>query len=164
MLQSRIHPLKPEFTFAGFTFPRYVATLPTGTMKARVSQRKPPMTGDYYHAPTPNNRAGIGFYLSDSDGCPFSLRHQWCDEVHGAYIDHRGWFADDYQDTKYRGIVFRLPHGRGFLAGYSMGENMLSSVDFYVYRDAVDAAYAADALAEQAADREREYVDQTEGA
>lgn len=164
MLDTRIRPLKPEFTFAGFTFPRYVATLPTGSMRARISRRKPAFTGDYYHAPKPNNRDGIAFYLTAGDGCPFSLRHQWCDEVSGVRIRHTGWFADDYQDTKYRGLVFRLPHGRGFLAGYSMGEQMASSVDFYLYRDEVDAAYAADALAQQAADREREYLAETEGA
>lgn len=88
MLQSKLRPLAdcglPSFNFAGFQWPRYLATLPAGSLRKRAESRKPgrAMCGDYYHAPTPDGAKGRGFYL-DSDGMP-GLRWQWCDEVEGA--------------------------------------------------------------------------------
>lgn len=155
-------PLPPvEFTFAGFTWPRYVATLPRGNMRKRATARKSRCCGPYYHSPEPLNRGqdnGRGFYL-ESHGMP-GLRWEWCDEVRDARIRHTGWFADEYQDTKVRGLIMRLPHGRGFLAGYSMGENMSSAVDLDIYETETEAARAADSLAESVAEREREYQEQ----
>lgn len=122
------------FTFAGFQWPRY-------------------------HAPRPETvGTGRGFYL-DSDGQPFT-RWQWCDEVDGVRIYHTGWFCDEYGDGgKIRGIVVALPRGR-FLAGWSMGEGMASTVDADLYDTADAAAYAADSMAESAAENEREYQTQ----
>lgn len=148
----------PAFRFAGFQFPKHVWTLPRGTMQKRLRDRKSTFgCGDYYHAPKPisGHSNGMGFYL-DSDGQPFG-RWMYCDDVNGANIHHTGWFCDEFQDSKIRGIVARLPHGRGFLAGWTMGESMASEVDAYVYDDEVDAARAADSLAEQAAERQREF-------
>ena len=142
-----------RFTFAGFQWPRYVATL-TPLAKLRKKRDGRRFTGGYYHAPTPNANNGRGFYLSDA-GQPFT-RWEWCDDISGASIDHTGWWTDDYCDSKIRGIVVRLPHGR-FLAGWSMGEGMASSLDPDVYDDIIDAARAADSIAEAAADREREH-------
>lgn len=156
--------LKTEFSFAGFNFPRYLAHMPKGSLKTRAASRKNGATGGYYHAPTPNNREGIGFYLESSDGCPFGLRWQWADDVEGARIRHTGWYADECGFETIRGIVFRLPHGRGFLAGWSMGEGMASTVDFYVFDSERDAAYAADSMAERAAESERQYQEQQEAA
>lgn len=145
-----------RFQFAGLTFPKYVWTLPVGNFKKRIDSHVNAVTGDYYHAPSPVDRSsGMSFYL-DSDGMP-SLRWKWCDDVDGASIDHTGWFTDEYCDTKIRGVVFRLAHGRGFLAGWSMGKSMASSLDYTLYSDEVDAAFAADSMAESAADDEREY-------
>ena len=149
---------KHEFDFAGFAFPKFVFTLPRGSFHARINRMKNPCTGAYYHAPTPNQHDGIGFYL-DSDGMP-GLRWAWCDEVAGTCIKHTGWFCDDYQDQKIRGIVMRLPHNRGFLAGYSMGENMASSIGAEIYADIIDAAHAADQAAEQAAEDQRDYEEE----
>lgn len=149
------------FAFAGFQFPKYVWTLPRGAILKRAVDRRTACTGDYYHAPAPNMKtvdAGCGFYLSCKDGQPFNLRWLWCDEVADACIRHTGWFTDEYeQDETIRGIVFRLPRARGFLAGWSMGEHMASTVEYYVYADEVSAAYAADSMAENAAEEEREY-------
>ena len=95
------------------------------------------------------------FYL-ESDFAP-GLRWQWCDDV-TPRIDHSGWFTDEYGDgDKIRGIVFRLPSSLGFLAGWSMGIDMASEIDCTIYEDETDAAYAADSMAEDAAEREREY-------
>ena len=157
MLQKRTRALKPEFTFAGFTFPRYLATLPRGTLQSRFKARSTRgLTGDYYSAPTPNNSDSMGFYL-DSDGMP-DLRWQWCDDVTRS-IRHNGWFCyEDGCGETIRGIVFRLPHGRGFLAGWSMGEGMASRLDYNpVFDNEADAAQCADSMAESAAESERQY-------
>lgn len=151
-----IFPLQPaQFSFASFTWPRYVATLPKGSKDKRLERYKRPICGPYYHAPRPENAGkGPGFYLGD-DSAPFLLRWQYCDEV-ATSIRHTGWFADEYQDDKFRGLVFRLPRGRGFLAGWTMGEGMSSAVDGCIYDDELSAALAADSMAEKAADDERE--------
>ncbi len=157
------------FMFAGQTFPKHVWTLPRGKFADRLKRRSPVQCGDYYHAPTPKTGPsreghGQGFYLA-SDGAP-GLRWQWCDEVSGQLtpIRHTGWFCnDDCSGEKIRGVVFRLPHGRGFLAGWSMGEGMASAVECEVWADEVDCARAADRLAESVAEaereREQEYLD-----
>lgn len=148
----------PAFTFAGFKFPKYVWTLPQGDFKKRIDRHVNAYTGDYYHAPKPAHGVdrSFGFYLN-SDGMP-TLRWKWCDEVEGCRANHTGWCTDEFGDSeKLRGIVLRLPNNRGFLAGWSMGEGMASTVEYPIYDDEVDAAYAADSLAEDAADNEREY-------
>jgi len=95
----------------------------------------------------------VSFYL-DSDFAP-GLRWEWADEI--ADLGHTGWFSDPYGDFEtIRGLVMRLPGGRGFLAGWSMGEGMCGGVDRYVFDDETDAAYAADSMAEHIAELNRE--------
>lgn len=144
-----------EFTFAGFDFPKFVFTLPKGSFKERLARAKDRIAGPYYHAPKPNSKSGQGFYLQ-SDGAS-DLRWQWCDDI-ATSIEHTGWWTDDDgSGDKIRGIVFRLPKGRGFLIGWSMGKGMASAIETdYVYGDEDSAARAADSLAEQAAEEERE--------
>jgi len=141
-------PLTPEFTFAGFTWPRYVATLAQGSAALRRQRDTRKVCGGYYHAPRPNANDGKGFYLGDA-GQPAP---RW--EFTGAeyYCDR------DCHDT-IRGIILRLPHGR-FLAGYSMGEGMASGVDGTVYTDEDEARHAADEEARIAAERQREHEEQ----
>lgn len=147
------------FKFAGFQWPRYVATLPKGSQAERLENYKKPVTGPYYHAPKLVGRDhGRGFYLDDA-GMP-GLRWQWCDEVQDVNIRHTGWHCDEFQGDKIRGLVFTLPHGRGFLAGWSMGERMSSAIEYGVYETAAQAAYAADSIAEDAAEKQREYEEQ----
>ena len=143
-----------RFAFAGFQWPRYVATLTplSGLRKKREGRR---FTGGYYHAPKPNANNGRGFYLDDA-GQPFT-RWQWADDVEGAHISHSGWFTDDYgTGDKIRGIVILLPHGR-YMAGWSMGKGMASTIEPGVFDDIDDAARMADEHARVAADNEREY-------
>lgn len=148
-----------EFSFAGFDFPKFVWMLPRGAKAERVKRMRNPVCGPYYHAPTPNQNNGQGFYL-DSDGM-MGLRWEWCDDVDGVSINHTGWYTDEFGDfDKIRGIVLRLPRGRGFLAGWSMGKGMASDVDATIYQDEQSAAYAADSMAEHAAEREREYQEE----
>lgn len=159
-MKTRLSDLKncgiDSFMFAGITFPKHAWTLPRGSLAKRLQDRKTSCTGDYYGAPKPIKGAhpGAGFYL-DSDFQPFT-RWAWCDEVDGVRINHGGWYCDDTCTDTIRGIVAILPHGR-FLAGWSMGEHMASSVDGFIYSTIEDAAHAADSMAQSAADREREY-------
>jgi hypothetical protein len=158
-MQSVVTPLnwKERFEWAGIVFPKYLWTLPKGSLRARLDRAKTRYAGDYSHAPTPNSGKGCGFYLESGDGSPMRLRWQWCDNVCTS-IRHTGWFTDEFGDgEKIRGLVFRLPRSRGFLAGWSMGEGMASEVDATVYDDERSAAFAADSMAENAAEREREY-------
>lgn len=153
---------KTEYHFASFAYPRYQWSLPHGSYKNGM--RKQP--SGYILSPGTSPSPDLGFYLipdhSKDGGCPFSLRWSWCDEVEGTRIRHTGWFCDEWQDEKIRGLVFTLPRGRGFLAGWSMGESMISLVERYVYESATDAARAADSMAEKAADEEREYQEKAE--
>lgn len=160
---TSIFPLQPaESYFASFVWPRYLADLPRGSKAKRLERYKNPICGPYMHAPKPENAGkGTGFY-HESSCSPFRLRWSYCDEVSGARIHHTGWFADSYQDTKIRGLVFRLPKSRGFLAGWTMGERMASSMDCDIYETELEAARAADSMAENAAEREREYQEKWE--
>lgn len=149
--------MKTQFRFAGFSWPRYVVELPKGTPYARLQARKfdkAHVVSPYYHAPAPVMRAcKRSFYLS-SAGMP-GLRWQYADEVEGARINHEGWYADPYgADDKIRGVVFRLPHARGFLYGWTYGDGMLASIsgDIWPGDDIAGAAVAADQDAERAAE------------
>lgn len=146
-----MRPLPVEFTFAGFNFPRYIPELTRSKYDKRTSRSV------YYHAPTPltgQRHPGTGFYL-ESNGGP--SRWKYADEIPGARINHSGWYTDEYGDAEtIRGLVVRLPHGR-FLAGWSMGEHMASAVEGNLYTDEIEAARAADQIAEYTAEQEREY-------
>ena len=145
--------LEKEFSFAGFDFPKYLWTLPKGPWRKRLEHMRRPVTGGYYRSP-PINGSGTTFYL-ESDFMP-DLRWKWCDEI-VSRINHKGWYSDEWQEYTIRGLVMRLPNNRGFLAGWSMGKGMISFVDYDVFLDEVDAAQCADSMAENAAEREREY-------
>lgn len=156
------------FNFASFTFPLKLA-LPRGSLASRLAEfkkREPRVCGPYQIAPEPIRGRGAraftaGFYLG-SDFEPV-LRWQYADETDGARIDHTGWFCDDYQDCKMRGIVGRLPKSRGFIAGWTMGESMASVWDLSgIYDNEREAAYGADECARIAAENEQEYQRQQE--
>lgn len=86
---------------------------------------------------------------------PYFEREQYADEVRDAYIKHTGWFCDEYQDRKTRGLVVALPHGK-FLSGYEFDEGMRTY--FYdIFDSAEDAARNADHEAQKIAEDERDY-------
>ena len=117
MLRSKLANLQPRFRFAGFSWPRHVATIDAGPLRVRLADRKAPFgCSGYYHAPSPNNTMGRGFYLTSS-GRAEGLRYD---------VIGNTWRVGDYS---FKGIVLRLPHRRGFLAGWTMGEGMASSLD-----------------------------------
>lgn len=154
-LTSHFSRPAPEFSWAGFDFPKFAWTLPRGSKAKRIQDHKNPVCGPYYCAPKPNDTGGTSFYL-DSDFMP-GLRWQWCDDVTSS-IRHTGWYTSEYGDgDKIRGLVLRLPKSRGFLAGWSMGESMASGVEYTIYATEHEAAIAADGIAENVAKTEREY-------
>lgn len=143
------------FAFAGFNWPRRVAILPRGSRADRVRNHTAPVCGPYYCAPSPVAPGGGAFFYLESDFAP-GLRMAWCDDIDGT-IRHNGWYlTDDGDGDTVRGIVARLPHSRGFLAGWSMGAGMASELSATIYDDESDAAQAADAGAESLAERERD--------
>lgn len=149
-------------TFASFEYPFHIAMLPAKPLRQRLEEykRDKSRSGGYFKTePCPNNQSRF-FYL-DSDFMP-GLRWKYCDVISARYlgkISHRGWFTDEYGDgDKIRGIVMRLPHGKGFLAGWTMGENMISVIEYdEIFDDECRAAHVADSLAKHAAEEEREY-------
>jgi len=122
------------------------------SLRERLESRK--HCGPYYFTPPNAGRDQYrSFYLA-SDFMP-SLRWQYADQI--INLGHYGWFCDQYQDDTIRGFVMRLPHDRGFIAGWTMGEGMISEIETYIYANEENAAYAADSMAEYAAERQREY-------
>ena len=148
-------PDAPHVKFAGFTYPRPIATMPAGPLASRKARRKHlPLTGPYYWRAPRMAGTGAGFYL-DSDGMPCN-RWKYADEIDSS-IGHRGWYTDDAgTGCKVRGIVFRLPHTRGFLAGWTYGENMTSGCEARIHQTEIEAARYADECARVVAENELE--------
>lgn len=149
-------------TYAGFEYPKYLADLPNQPIHKRLEEFKKGnrrLTSGYYqNKPCPletQEDKGRLFY-HESDFAP-GLRFEYCDQVEGARIDHKGWFTDpDGTGDTIRGIVFRLPHNRGFIPGWTMGDSMASAIEYDIYEDEVLCARVADQMAENIAGRERE--------
>jgi hypothetical protein len=141
-----------KFNFAGFEFPRQIPML-----KAPTKYRKSRLCCAYRTAPKPLTRDTqfTSFYLGDDGDFQPGLRMQYADEV--VNLSHQGSFADDYESDTIRGVIFKLPKGRGYLAGWTMGPQMISQIQYdAIYESCRDAAYAADELARVAAEESRE--------
>lgn len=106
---------------------------------------------------------GISGYLSGGElreGSNVRLRVEDANEHLPSYsrlsrID--GYYSDEYGIDTLRPAIARLPGGRGFLAGWTMGEGMVTSFDADVIETAEDAAMQAHDIAERAAEDERAY-------
>lgn len=84
----------------------------------------------------------------------------FADEIAG--LRHQGWYTDDeFQDETFRGVVYRMTTRNGtprFAYGYADPNNKGAALlCFDPCDDEKDAACWADNLAEQWAEREREY-------
>jgi hypothetical protein len=81
----------------------------------------------------------------------------FCDDL-THYIQHKGWYADEDGSEVYRGVVYRLPHGK-YVYGYADPNNdgcaLLCFDDIRTCE--IDAAHGANRFAELAAESEREY-------
>lgn len=114
--------------------------------------------GPYRWRPCAAGR-GRGFYVAshsdttvDEPGSSFRLRFEPARNHWGGAQDWSGgWDRDAWTP-----VVARLNHGRGFLAGASLGCGMLAFLDPEMFTDARDAAMAADDAARTAADQDTE--------
>lgn len=94
------------------------------------------------------------------------------DELFPRLFEHRGWFADDFQDETWRGRVWQLPARNGeclYLAGYTRPNAGDAVISLHVFREdnpgdrwdtrtnTRDAAIRADEMAERDAEESREY-------
>lgn len=103
--------------------------------------------GPYRWRPNSKPGNGIGFYMAsnglamDEHGSPLRLRLEM---VGGSrYYGRPSEYAFNEFGGSYRPIIARLPSGRGFLAGATMGEGMSSFLDGFVYQEEEEARYAA---------------------
>lgn len=131
-------------------------------LSARFAQRE--YTGPYYWTPSKPGK-GRGFYQSskglfcDRAGSSFDLRLSYANDYlsHSRLSHITGYFCDiDGDGDSLKPIVARLPHGRGYLAGWTMGEGMAANLDGYIWEDIEEAARAAHDMAESDAEESRE--------
>lgn len=116
--------------------------------------------GPYTWAPSGPHKGvhpGRGFYQAskglamDARGSTFELRLDYAN-THAPYQRRGSGPFTSECDCEYTAIVARLPHGRGYLAGWTMGAGMLASLDGHIWRDIEDAAKAAIDEARRAAE------------
>lgn len=153
-LTRRFHLAPVQFVWAGLSFPRWLPPRLDGARapwRDRLGRRLHPTVGPYMTAPRPNGSGPWSFYLGAD--APFELRVQFAAD----YTDRaRRWYADADGIDTCEGIVARLPRGRGFLAGWTLGEGMASCLEPTTYADPLEAAHAADESARIYALEERD--------
>lgn len=146
---------------------RYTNLRRKGQRAATALQNARAMEKPFYYSEPSINPA---FEPKSYDAYGYTGRCRWVENVcalgwrEAGFADdiltrlrHRGWFADAYCDNVYRGIVYRLPHGR-FLYGYADPHNPgCALLADETAADIEDAARYADSLAERFAERDREY-------
>lgn len=135
-------------------------------LKARAESRK--YCGPYRWRPSEPGK-GRGFYSSRDPlimgDAPLSLRLEWAnDHLRGSRLSFTsGYYCDpDGMGDTLQPVIARLPRGRGFLAGWTMGGNMCGSLDSCIYSDETEAAYSAHSMAESDAESNRESYEEPE--
>lgn len=134
-------------------------------LRDRLRDRR--IVGPYTWTPSEPNK-GRGFYQGskglycDPRGSTFDLRLELAnDHLPGSRLaDINGYYVDSLESDTYRPIVARLPKGRGFLAGATMGAAMCAFLDGHIWETIEDAARGAHSEAEDAAERNREAEEQ----
>lgn len=121
----------------------------------RVNSRR--VVGSYRWRPSAPG-AGRGFYTGDDGQCGDStFRLRITDANDHIRNDTIGYYCDEFGDQTLKPIVLALPHGRGWLAGWTMGPNMCASMAPDIHDTPECAARAAHSMAESDAEAEREY-------
>ncbi len=106
-------------------------------------------------------QASGGLYM-DRHGSPLYLRIEEAnDHLRGSRLSQTtGYYADPFGDgDTLQPIIARLPHGRGFLAGWTMGRGMCAALGGHIWSDPEEAARAAHDMADRDAERERDALD-----
>lgn len=97
------------------------------TLSARLAFHKTkPDARKYPHAYGFNRTHEDTGIIRDKDGTfhtsnAGTLSLRFVGAAHTVYprVRHTGWYTDRFRDSTVAGVVYRLPGGRGFLAGYS---------------------------------------------
>lgn len=122
------------------------------TPAQRLQDRR--FTGPYHFIV--GDQVSLGFHLDDNGnmgrGSAADLRLVPASEYYPAMTT----YAIDDGSTEIQPMVALLPHGRGYLAAWSMGTNMAGGMEPEIYETAYDAASAAQDLAWFIASRENE--------
>lgn len=131
-------------------------------MRERLKSRE--HCGPYYYQPTAPG-GGRSFYQSSKrlacGDSTFDMRLELAnDHLDGWQTRTTAYWCDSDGFSALTPIVARLPHGRGFLAGWTMGEGMCGAIDLDIYGEIGDAARAAHSMAENDAEKERDYQEQ----
>lgn len=111
---------------------------------------------------------GWGTYVPVDGSDIMGLRWSYIDDVPSDWapdgewprrIGHEGYYMDADFDggDMARGVILKLPAGRGYLYGWTMGAGMLASISSDRCDDINDAISWADDEARQAAENERDY-------
>lgn len=113
----------------------------------------------------------LSFYMRDDHamamerfGCAISLRLYKANaflKTHDKRLRNK-YPCDFYGDLFAEPIIAMLPRGNGYLAGWSLGGNMVSQLDRTIYDTAEEAAAAAHEEASYCAQREREELAEIE--
>lgn len=141
------------------------------SLSQRLEARR--FCGPYSWQPSAPGK-GRGFYSGrdelafDEAGSTLRLRLSYAYDCLPAWHSLRrvnAYHCNPYGDgDMIKPVVARLPRGRGFLAGWTMGAGMCGALDSTVYQDEADAAQAAHAMAESDAERECDAFDSLEEA
>lgn len=132
-------------------------------LNERAKARK--VVGPYKWSPS-KPMAGRGFYQAqaglcmDRTGSTIDLRLEHANgHLEGSRLRYvNGYYCDsDWDGDTLQPIIARLPHGRGYLAGWTMGPGMAASLAADIWADPKDAARAAHGVAERDAEASREY-------
>lgn len=132
-------------------------------MRKRLEMRK--VCGPYHWTPATPGK-GRGFYMASEGlacakhGSGFDLRLERANDHlrEGRLSRIDGYFCDEgYDGETLQPIIARLPHGRGFLAGWTMGAGMCARLDGFIYENPEAAAKAAHNMAEYDAEEERRF-------
>lgn len=151
MLSAHVFPIGHRITVRDYRRP--------------IRERHNKSTGPYYWTLDGNGPGNaVGFYSGRTDasmdghGSFFALRIELAnDHLGSSRLSHTsGYYYNEFGDT-YVPIIARLPHGRGFLAGATMGAGMAGFLSRSIWETAEDAARAAHGEAERAAEEQREY-------
>ena len=138
----------------------------TKPLAKRAADRK--FCGPYRWTPSEPGK-GRGFYMASKGlacarhGAGFDLRLELANDHLGqSRVD--GYYCDrDCDGDMLQPIIARLAHGRGFLAGWTMGAGMCAAMDTdCIYNDAESAAYAAHSKAEYDAEESRDREEESD--
>lgn len=128
------------------------------SLAQRKADRK--FTSGYRWNPPATPSTGVGFYMAskrlamDEHGARLRLRLAEADEFIPRHSRLSGveYYCDSDQCETLKPIVAYLPHRRGFLAGWTLGQGCCAELDGHIWPTLEEAALAAHDETERAAE------------